>query len=114
MNEKMRKKIFRQLCAEEGLPEPQAEYMFAKHIGRKWRADYYFERDGIKVALEVEGGVWTRGRHTRASGYIKDMEKYNAMSRLGIYLLRCTPDKLIKVETIRMVREVLNLKTTQK
>lgn len=59
------------------------------HPIRKWRIDYAWPE--YKVALEIEGGVWTNGRHVRPSGYIKDMEKYNSMEMYGWLLLRYVP-----------------------
>ncbi|MEM9990624.1 MAG: hypothetical protein AAF738_02605 [Bacteroidota bacterium] len=100
------KKIFEQFCVSEGLPKPVAEYKF--HPKRKWRIDYYFERDNQKVALEVEGGVWTRGRHTRGSGFLKDIEKYNQLAVHGIYLVRCVPTDLLKVSTINLLKSIFN------
>lgn len=94
-------KIFIQLCKEFGLPEPIPEYKF--HPTRKWRLDYYFERGGLKAALEVEGGVWTRGRHTRGKGFMKDAEKYNALAVHGIFLMRTVPSKLHSMETINLL-----------
>lgn len=85
---------FSQLCVSAGLPRPTPEYKFS--ATRKWRIDYYFERKGLKVALEVEGGAFTGGRHTRGAGFIKDIEKYNALSAQGIYLIRTTPSELTK------------------
>lgn len=67
-----------------GLPMPVAEYRF--HPTRQWRFDFAFPDE--KLAIELEGAVFTRGRHTRGSGYIKDLEKYNAATELGWYLLR--------------------------
>lgn len=94
---------FRLLCEREGLPAPQAEYRF--HPIRRWRFDYAWP--DYKMALEVEGGVWIRGRHNRASGFLKDMEKYNAAAVLGWRILRCVPDDLCHPDTIEMLREVL-------
>lgn len=98
--------LFLRLCEAFGLPEPVSEYRF--HPTRKWRIDWYFEANGRRVALEVEGGVWTQGRHTRGSGFVKDMEKYNAISAAGIALLRVTPERLLKTETLELVKRTLN------
>lgn len=75
---------------------------------RKWRFDFTIARPGARVALEVEGGVWTNGRHTRGSGFKKDMEKYNRAAVLGWRILRVTPDELCMQETVEMVKEALN------
>lgn len=60
------------------------EYRF--HPTRKWRFDAAFPN--AKVALEIEGGVWQYGRHNRASGFLKDMEKYNEAAALGWRVIR--------------------------
>jgi hypothetical protein len=62
------------------------------------------------VALEVEGGVWTGGRHTRGAGFLKDVEKYNRAAVLGWRLLRVTPDKLVSFGTFEMLREIFGLR----
>lgn len=98
-------KVFKALCKKSGLPEPVAEYQF--HPKRKWRVDYYFEHEGRKVALEVEGGIYQYGRHNRAAGFIKDMEKYNELSVQGIYLLRVLPKNLLKMKTIELISKIL-------
>ena len=77
----------------------QTEYQF--HPTRKWRADYFFP--SANLALEIEGGAFTNGRHTRGKGFIADMEKYNAMTLQGIKLLRCTPDQLNQPTTINNI-----------
>lgn len=52
------------------------------------------------VAVEVEGGVWTGGRHTSGSGFIKDMEKYNTALLHGWRVYRTTPKMLTSREVI--------------
>lgn len=99
-------KAFSRMCTDAGLPKPIAEYRF--HNKRKWRVDYYFETDDIRVALEVEGGVYTYGRHNRAIGFIADMEKYNALTTAGIFLLRVVPKDLLKADTIKLIRLALH------
>ena len=56
-----------------GLPQPVREYRF--HPTRKWRADFCWPAH--KLIVEVEGGVWSKGRHVRGKGFIDDCEKYN-------------------------------------
>jgi hypothetical protein len=58
------------------------------------------------VALEVEGGIWTRGRHTRPKGYLSDIEKYNEAALLRWCVLRTTPDGLCSDDTILMLGRV--------
>ncbi len=67
------------------------EYKF--HPERRWRIDY--AHPAYRLAIEVEGGVWMGGRHTRSKGFIKDLEKYNELNLLGWTLLRFTPDQLL-------------------
>lgn len=99
--------IFRQLCEQYRIPAPIQEHEFAKEAGRKWRIDWYFEGNGRRVALEVEGGVWSGGRHTTGKGFTGDMEKYNAMSCRGILLLRTTPDQLLTMQTVDNLRAAI-------
>jgi hypothetical protein len=56
---------------------------------RRWRFDYASE--ARKIAIEIEGGVYSRGRHTRPTGFLNDIEKYNAATLQGWRVLRCTP-----------------------
>ena len=78
------------LCRGAGLPEPVPEYTFAKP--RRWRFDYAWPL--VKLALEVDGGVWTQGRHTRGAGKIADMEKLSEAAILGWRVLYAVPDDL--------------------
>lgn len=73
--------------------EVVAEYRF--HPPRMWRFDYAIPSH--RIAIEVEGGVWTNGRHIRGTGFLNDMEKYNQAVLDGWRLLRCTPDGLLGV-----------------
>jgi very-short-patch-repair endonuclease len=69
-----------------GAPQPEREYRF--HPIRKWRFDLAWP--AYKVAVEVEGGVYIQGRHSRGSGTEKDCEKYNTATMLGWRVLRYT------------------------
>lgn len=83
------------------------EYKF--HPTRKWRFDYAIV--DLKIAIEIDGGVWINGRHNRASGYIKDMEKFNEAAKMGWIVLKITPEKQFSNETFELIKEtVKNIK----
>ena len=73
-----------------GLLEPEREYRFAPP--RRWRFDLAWE--GIKLAVECDGGTWSSGRHTRGAGFAKDCEKLNAAARAGWCVLRYTSEMI--------------------
>ena len=80
-----------EMCKAMGLLVPESEHRFAPP--RKWRFDFAWPE--LMLALEIEGGVWTMGRHTRGSGFEADCEKYAEASILGWSVLRVTP-KMVK------------------
>lgn len=84
-----------------GLPVPTPEYRFCE---RRWRFDYAWIND--KIALEIEGGVWTRGRHTRGKGAIGDMSKYNRATVLGWRVIRCTPQQVKSGEIFETLQKI--------
>ena len=65
------------------------EYRF--HPSRMWRFDYAIPP--LRIAIEIDGGIWINGRHNRASGYLGDMEKFNAAATLGWVVLKFTPQE---------------------
>lgn len=99
----MPERLFITSLTRGGLPQPEREYRF--HPVRKWRFDYAWPT--YMVALEVEGAVWVRGRHTRGSGFLKDMEKYNTAASMGWLVLRTTPQDLGDLRTYAFVRQAL-------
>ena len=84
------------VCKDGRLDSPCREYRF--HVDRRWRFD--FAIPDVKLAFEVEGGTWVSGRHTRGSGHLKDMEKYNTASFLGWVVIRLTPEQAKDVQYI--------------
>jgi len=77
-----------------GLSAPEREYRFDPE--RRWRFDYAWP--SLKVAVEIEGGIWIRGRHVRPTGYLADLEKYNRAVVLGWRVLRYAPHQLGRLE----------------
>ena len=102
----MNSQIIARILATQSGVEWVQEYKF--HPSRKWRFDY--ANDRLKIAIEVEGSVFTNGRHTRGTGFIADMEKYNQAVLLGWSLLRFTPDQMRKTATYELIRNLINTK----
>ena len=98
-----REAAFLHNLAAIGVPTPTPEFLF--HPSRKWRLDYAWP--AAKLGLEVEGGVWTGGKHGRGSGIVKDMEKANGLALCGWRLLRVTPSALPTHDTAQLVRAAL-------
>ena len=79
------------------------EYQFLKG-SRQFRFDFLITAvegknlfsNGIKIAVEYEGGTYTKGGHVRGFKYAKDCEKYNLAQLNGFYILRYTADYLNK------------------
>lgn len=84
------------------------------HAERKWRFDFtLWERFGgpripgpCRVAIEIEGGAWTQGRHTRGKGFEADIRKYNEAAKLGWTVLRFTPNMIQRGESKAFLAEL--------
>lgn len=85
----------------------KAEREFKFCEGRKWRFDFAFPER--MVAIEIEGATWSSGRHSRGSGYEKDLEKYNAATRLGWRLFRYTTGMVTRGDAIRDILSTIFL-----
>lgn len=84
-------------------PELQREFRF--HESRRWRFD--FAHLPTLTAIEVEGGVWSNGRHNRGSGFIADCEKYLEATLLGWTIYRL-PSELITRENLSRIASQLS------
>lgn len=90
--------IFYQLLRQLD-PQWSEEHRF--HPVRKWRFD--FARPDIRLAIEIDGGVWTGGRHSGGQGQLDDMEKGNNAVALGWQILHFTPKQVQNGEAYRFV-----------
>lgn len=85
----------------------QFEQEFQFNQDRKWRADFHLT--GTKILVEVEGGIWSNGRHTRGKGYLGDMEKYNSATALGYSVFRYSTEQVKSGKAIEEIRRMVSL-----
>ena len=89
----------------QNLPAPVFEHRF--HKVRKWRFDLAWP--GHKLALEVQGGIFTGGRHTRGAALLKEYEKLNNAAMLGWRVMFVQPKDMLMLETIEAIRAALEV-----
>lgn len=82
---------------------PAREYPFMQ--GRDFRFDFCFPDD--LIAVEIEGGSYTNGRHNRPKGFASDCEKYNLAALMGYRIFRFTPEMVHSGSAIDFVMTVL-------
>jgi hypothetical protein len=91
-----------------GLPKPRLEFRFCSERKFRWDACWPTEKGG--VALEVDGSVWSRGRHVRGKGYLSDREKDLEGQMRGWIVIHTTPHGLTSAKTIQQIRGALQAK----
>ena len=94
---------FDRQCQLVGLPVPVAELKF--HPDRRWRFDWAFQSQ--RLALEVQGAVFTQGRHTRGPALLKEHEKLNAAAALGWRVLFVTPSQIANGGAVAIAQAAL-------
>ena len=85
------------------IKQPVEEYTFAKP--RRWRFDFAWVDE--KIAAECEGGIYSRGRHVRPTGFINDCDKYNHATLLGWRVFRFTAIHIARGDAVEMIRKAL-------
>jgi len=101
--------LFERHIRDARLPAPEIEYPFAKEaLGRKWESDFAWPE--LRLLVEVEGGVYSGGRHTRGKGFIDDCEKYVEAQILGWRVVRFPGSWVLDGTAIRyLVRLIAQL-----
>lgn len=89
-------------------PEARREYKF--HPKRLWRLDFAWPEQ--KIGVEIEGGVWTGGRHSTGVGFTLDCEKYAEAMCLGWSILRVTGSQVESGQAINWLMRVYTTKHT--
>lgn len=87
-------------------PDPEREWRF--HPVRRWRFDFaYPHLTAGPLAIEVEGGTWSRGRHNRGAGFKADCEKYNEATIRGWRVIRVTGGMIDSGQAIDQIGRAL-------
>lgn len=93
--------IFEKILKKKGINIIK-EYKFLPN--RKYRFDYAIPE--LKIAIEIEGGLYVYGRHNRPKGYINDLEKYNLATLNGWRMLRFPSINTMKTSDFDMIEEL--------
>ena len=100
---------------QAGIPF-EREYRFAPP--RRWRADFYLGHYmgsnsclecGKPILVEIDGGGYVAGRHSRGAGMEKDAEKQSAAAILGYRVVRVTPKQVEDGRALSWIRQALGL-----
>lgn len=89
---------------QAGIPFEQ-EYRF--HPDRRWRADFRIWL--YPLLIEIDGGGFVSGRHSRGMGVQNDCEKQSAAAILGYRVIRCTPRQVSDGTALDWIRQALGL-----
>lgn len=98
---------FEQLWRALEGPELVTEHRF--HPTRQWAADY--AHIATRTIIEVDGGVWSGGRHNRGLGYIEDCRKLNAAAAGGWTVFRIATG-MVTVDDVQPIINCINERTT--
>jgi len=84
------------------------EREFAFHPKRGWRFDFAWPNE--RVALEIEGGVFSRGAHARPKGIVRDIRKSTEAQLLGWIVLRVLPRDVRRGLALQLVERALEIR----
>lgn len=93
-------------CKARGMVLPVAEYRFAPP--RRWRFDFAWTGEDVKLAVEVDGGGWNNGRHSRGLGMRNDCEKFAEAMIRGWRVLRVMPEHVRSGQAADWVQKIFN------
>lgn len=105
-----------------GLPEPVSEYrMFAEIAGtgkglrarlkEKGFKDYRFDFawPQFRLALEINGSIWTKGGHSSGRGLIRDYDKINQAQMQKWDVLIFTTEQVMNGEAIVTLKNMIGI-----
>ena len=117
---KLEETLYRQLWIA-GIPTPEREYRFGAAAAggpgkglrarlteaglKDWRFDFAWPN--LMLAVEVEGGAWVGGRHTRGKGFLEDLRKYQAAQMMGWTVYRTAGELINSGEAVKTIEELI-------
>lgn len=87
-----------------GLPLGEGQYRFVP--GRLYRFDRAWPGHGM-VAVEIQGGLWVNGAHSRGSGVERDCVKLSIAAALGWRVLPVSKAMIESGQAISLLRQAL-------
>lgn len=95
-------------CVQHNLPVPHFEFRF--HPVRLWRFDVAWPPS--YVAVEIHGGLFRFGHHSRGKGFLDDREKISTAMLHGWRVLEVAPsgkhpNTLYSPEMLAWLKEML-------
>jgi hypothetical protein len=97
-------KLFTRL-RHAGLPLGIGQHRFVP--GRQYRFDRCWTEQ--MVAAEVQGGIWTGGRHARGSGIAAECVKLSIAAALGWRVLPLTDEMIESGQAVELIRQALEI-----
>ncbi len=89
---------------QHGWPAPVREQRF--HPLRRWRLDLAWP--DLMLAVEIHGGVYAQGRHTRGKGFELDREKMNEAQLLGWRVLEFSTGQVVSDACLEQLGRAIN------
>ena len=78
---------------------------------RRWRADFLLAVND-PLLVEIDGGGYVVGRHSRGRGMELDCEKQSAAAILGYRCIRCVPAQVESGVCLEWIRQALGVEAT--
>lgn len=104
-----------QIVSVEPLPNGQVESITSSQALGKALADS-IRIEGVRqrsekpnLLIEIDGGGYVAGRHTRGAGFEADAEKQSAAAILGYRVIRLTPKQVEDGRGLNWIRQALGL-----
>lgn len=88
---------------EAGLPEPTREFKALKDRQFPW--DFAWPEQ--RLLVEVQGGIYRQGAHSRGAGIERDMEKLNLATLAGYRCLQFSRGMIEDGTAVAKIRQAL-------